>query len=228
MSYDLATNIELGKFLPKNSGLKIPMHFDISETFSNPQYNPLNPDIYLSDDLKLYENKNEKDSILNLVQSYTRRKSLNFVNVRKEKRGNNTKNRIYDLSNFDLTYAYNEVFYRNIDVEYNLTKSYRGALGYNYSSSPKNYIPFKKVKILNKKPFKFFGDFNFYLLPKSLSFRTDLDRGYEENLFRNKSDALILIEPSFLKTFSWNRAYTLKYDLSRSLKIDYSKCQCQN
>ena len=221
MSYDLATNIELGKFLPKNSGLKIPMHFDISETFSNPQYNPLNPDIYLSDDLKLYENKNEKDSILNLVQSYTRRKSLNFVNVRKEKTGNNTKNRIYDLSNFDLTYAYNEVFYRNIDVEYNLTKSYRGAFGYNYSSSPKNYIPFKKVKILNKKPFKFFGDFNFYLLPKSLSFRTDLDRGYEENLFRNKSDALILIEPSFLKTFSWNRAYTLKYDLSRSLKIDY-------
>lgn len=221
MSYDLATNIELGKFLPEKTGLKIPMHFDLSETFSNPQYNPLNPDLLLSEDLDTYNDPVERDSIMQLVQSYTRRKSLNFVNVRKEKTGTSTKNRIYDLSNFDLTYAYNEIFIRNIDVEYNLTKTYRGALGYNYSSNPKNYIPLKKVKFLNKKALRFFGDFNFYLLPKSLSFRTDLDRGYEENLLRNKSDALILIEPTYLKTFSWNRAYSLKYDLTKSIKIDF-------
>ncbi len=221
MSYDLATNIELGKFLPEKTGLKIPMHFDVSETFSNPQYNPLNPDVLLTEDLNTYSDPVERDSIMQLVQSYTRRKSLNFVNVRKEKTGTSSKNRIYDLSNFDLTYAYNEVFIRNIDVEYNLTKTYRGALGYNYTSTPKNYIPFKKVKFLNKKALRFFGDFNFYLLPKSLSFRTDLDRGYEENLLRNKSEALILIEPTYLKTFSWNRTYSLKYDLTKSIKIDY-------
>ena len=116
-SYDVATNIELGKFLPEKSGIKIPMHFDISETFSNPQYNPLSPDLSLREDLKTYNNKDDRDSILKIVQNYTRRKSLNFVNVRKEKVGAKTKNRIYDLSNFDLTYAYNEVFFRNIDVE---------------------------------------------------------------------------------------------------------------
>ena len=113
-----------------------------------------------------------------------------------KKTGAQTKNRIYDLSNFDLTYAYNEVFFRNIDVEYNFEKKYRGALGYNYSSNPKNYTPFKKIKFLQKKALIFFGDFNFYLLPKSLSFRTDLERNYEESLLRNKSEALILIEPN--------------------------------
>ena len=221
-SYDVATNIELGKFLPEKSGIKIPMHFDISETFSNPQYNPLNPDLSLREDLKTYDNKDDRDSILKIVQNYTRRKSLNFVNVRKEKTGAQTKNRIYDLSNFDLTYAYNEVFFRNIDVEYNFEKKYRGALGYNYSSNPKNYTPFKKIKFLQKKALIFFGDFNFYLLPKSLSFRTDLERNYEESLLRNKSEALILIEPTYLKLFSWNRTYSMKYDLTRSIRIDYN------
>ncbi len=223
MSYDVATNLELGKFLPEKTGLRIPMHFDISETFSNPQYNPLNPDLYLQDDLETYSTDREKDSIINLVQDYTRRKSLNFVNVRKEKTGTSTKPpRVYDLSNFDLTYAYNEVFQRNIEIEYNLKKNYRGALGYNFNSNPKNYTPFKKVKLLNKKAFKLIGDFNFYLLPKSLSFLTDLDRGYEENLWRNKTDALIIIEPSYLKTFSWNRTYSMKFDLTKSIKIDYT------
>ncbi|PKP04767.1 MAG: cell surface protein SprA [Bacteroidetes bacterium HGW-Bacteroidetes-6] len=222
MSYDFATNLELGKFLPEKSGLKIPMHFDISESFSNPQYNPLNPDLYLRDDLETYSTQAEKDSILNIVQDYTRRKSLNFVNIRKEKTGGNTKTHIYDLSNFDLTYAYNEVFQRNIEIEYNLKKNYRGALGYNYSNTPKNYQPFKKVKLLQKKAFKLIGDFNFYLLPKSLSFRTDLDRGYEENLWRNKTDALIIIEPSYLKTFNWNRTYSMKFDLTKSIKVDFN------
>lgn len=223
MSYDVATNLELGKFLPEKTGLKIPMHFDISETYSNPQYNPLSPDLLLRDDLETYSSDAERDSILNIVQDYTRRKSLNFVNVRKEKTGASTKPaRVYDLSNFDLTYAYNEIFQRNIEIEYNLKKSYRGALGYNFSNNPKNYTPFKKVKLLNKKAFKLIGDFNFYLLPKSLSFRTDLDRGYEENLWRNKTGALIIIEPTYLKTFSWNRTYSMKFDLTKSIKIDYT------
>lgn len=221
-SYDLATNIELGKFLPEKSGIRIPMHFDFSETYSNPQYNPLSPDLYLKDDLNTYSSQAEKDSILNIVQDYTRRKSINFINVRKEKTGTNKKARIYDISNFDFTYAYNEVFHRNIDIEYNLRKTFRGALGYNFNNTPKNYQPLKKVKFFRKKAFRLIGDFNFYLMPKSLSFRTDMNRSYEENLWRNKTGALIIIEPTYLKTFNWNRNYSLKYDLTKSIKLDYT------
>jgi len=221
-SYDIATNIELGKFLPDKSGVRIPLHFDFSETYSNPQYNPLSPDLHLEDDLDTYSNQSERDSILNIVQDYTRRKSINFINVRKEKTGTDKKARIYDISNFDFTYAYNEVFQRNIDVEYNLKKSFRGALGYNFNNTPKNYQPLKKMKFFRKKAFRLIGDFNFYLMPKSLSFRTDMDRSYEENLWRNKTGALIIIEPTYLKTFNWNRNYSLKYDLTKSIKLDYT------
>ena len=31
----------------------------------------------------------------------------------------------------------------------------------------------------------------------------------------------MLIEPTFDKSFMWNRNFSVKYDLSRSLKIDF-------
>jgi cell surface protein SprA len=46
-SYDFATNLQLGKFLPEKVGLRVPMHFDYSTTVASPQYNPLDPDVKL-------------------------------------------------------------------------------------------------------------------------------------------------------------------------------------
>jgi cell surface protein SprA len=224
VQYDVATNLELGKFFPEKAGLKIPMHFDISENFTNPQYNPLNPDVLLKEDLESYERKADRDSIKGIVQDYTRRKNINFMNVKKTKVGaGSAKPRIYDLSNFDFTYSYSEVYHRNIDIEYDLRKKYRGAIGYNFANNPKNYRPFSKVKFLNKyKSFGLIKDFNFFLMPKLLSFRTDIDREYNENLYRNKTEALLIIEPTYVKKFNWNRYYDLKYDLSRGLKVDFN------
>ena len=221
--YDIATNLQLGKFFPEKAGFKIPMHFDYSEMFSNPEFNPLNPDVKFKDDLDTYENKTQRDSIKKLSQDYVQRKSLNFVNVKKMKVGSEKKRRIYSIENFDFTYAYNEVFQRNIDIEYKLKKKYKGAIGYNFTVNPKNVKPFKKSKFFSKyKYLALIRDFNFYYLPKMLSFRTDMDREYNEQLMRNKSNAIVILEPNYLKTFTWNRLYNFKYDLSQSLKIDYN------
>jgi cell surface protein SprA len=224
MQYDVATNLELGKFLPEKSGIKIPMHFDISENFTNPQYNPLNPDILLKEDLATYDDRADRDSIKEIVQDYTRRKSINFMNVKKTRTGaNSSKPRIYDIENFNFTYAYTEVFHRNIDIEYDLRKTYRGAIGYNFANNPKNYRPFSKIKFFQKyKSFALIRDFNFFLMPKLLAIRTDVDREYSENLLRNKSEALLIIEPTYVKTFNWNRYYDFKYDFSKSLKFDFT------
>ncbi len=40
-------------------------------------------------------------------------------------------------------------------------------------------------------------------------------------MMRKKTRSLIIIEPNYIKTFSWNRNYNLRYDFSRSLKLDY-------
>jgi len=81
-SYDLSLNLDVGKLLPENFYLRIPMHVDYSEMMANPQYNPLDPDVYLLDDLETYDTDSEVDSVKRLVQSYTQRKGINFMNVK--------------------------------------------------------------------------------------------------------------------------------------------------
>ena len=226
-TWDLSTNLELGKFFNEESGIKIPMHFDISETRMTPEYNPLDPDILLRDELALLEGAS-KDSLKEMTQDYTLRKNINFVNVRKDKMGAMKKDGSpkmpmpWDISNFDATYSYSEISHRNIDIEYNISKTYRGGLGYNFSTQPPQIKPFGKIKFLNKKVFALIRDFNFYPLPKMFSFRTDIDRQYTEKKLRNKSSGDIIIEPTYMKEFDWTRLYNLKYDLAQSIKLDYS------
>jgi cell surface protein SprA len=219
--FDVATNIQLGKFFPEKSGIKIPMHIDYSEMRMTPKYNPLDPDILYKDVISDLSNS-EKDSVRNTVQDFTRRTNINFVNVRKDKIGAQTKNRIYGIENFDFTYAYSEIYHRNIDLEYDSQKQIRGGIGYNYITNPKPVKPFAKVKLLQPKSLSLIKDFNFYYAPKMFSFRTDMNRLYNERLLRNKSDALIILEPTYTKSWEWNRLYDLKYDLSQSLKLEYN------
>lgn len=226
-NWDFATNIELGKFFNEESGIKIPMHFDISESRLAPEYNPLDPDILLKDDLALLD-PDGRDSLKKMTQDYTMRKNINFVNVRKDKTGGMKKDGTmrapmpWDISNFDLSYSYSEIYHRNVDIEYDIQKQYRGGLGYNFTTQPTQVKPFGNIKFLNKKAFALIKDFNFYLLPKMFSFRTDMDRQFTEKKLRNKSRGDIIIDPTYMKEFDWTRLYNLKYDLSQSIKLDYS------
>ncbi len=223
-SYDIATNLELGKFLPEKAGIRVPMHYDISEIFSNPQYNPLSPDILLKDDVNALETKQERDSLKSIVQDYTRRKSINFMNVSKMRTGDKaTKVRLYDVENLDVSYAYTELFNRNIDIEYHTRKTYKFDLGYTFVKNPKNYRPFGKSKFFTKsKYFSLIRDFNFFLSPRAISMRSSMDRQYQEELMRNKTKADILLEPNYMKAFNWARFYNVKYDLTQALKIDFT------
>jgi cell surface protein SprA len=219
-NFDFSTNLQLGKFFPERFGIRIPMHFDYSESKITPKYNQLDPDIILKEDLKTY-NKHDQDSIESLNEDFIMRKNLNFINVRKDRVGASSKSNFWDIENFDVTYSYSEVFSRNVDVEYFSEKIYRGGLGYNFSNNPKNFKPFGKMKIFSGKAFSLIKDINFTLLPKLFSFRTDMNREYSERLLRNKSQYDVIIEPTYLKQWDWDRNFDLKWDLATSLRLDY-------
>ncbi len=222
-SYDIATNLELGKFFPEKIGLKIPMHYDYSKSISNPEYNPLDPDVKLANDLETYKTEEQKDSVRQLVQDYTTRKNLNFMNVRKERTGSSTKNRFYDVEDFDVSYSYAEIYKRNIDIEYDIKKTYRGGIGYNYSKNPKNVRPFERIGFISKyKAFSLIKAFNFNYEPKLMSFRTEMTREFNENKLRNKSAGLIILEPTYFKKFDWSRIYGFRYDPASSLQFEYN------
>ncbi len=216
---DFATNLELGKFFPEKSGIRIPMHYDYSQTVSNPQYNPLDPDVDYRQQVNAMT-KHERDSLRSKTLDVTERQNLNFMNVRKDRLGVKGKPKLWDIENFDVSYAYSEISHHNIDIESDKKKVYRGGIGYNFTVNPKNVKPFQKI--IKGKSFQLLSDFNFYYLPKLLSIRTDMQREYERRLIRNKSEALVILDPTYTKKWDWNRIYDLKYDITQSLKLDYS------
>jgi len=224
-NYAISTDMDLGKLLPKKSGLKLPMHFDYGKGNITPKYNPLNPDTRLKDDLATYANRAARDSVKNLAVDYTRRTNFNLMNVRKERtfqQGKKQKKpRIYDLENFNLSFAYAQVYHRNTDIKKDVLNTYQGGLGYNFNNRPKSIQPFANAKKMTSPWLKWLKDFNFFLMPKNISFRTDMNRVFNERMYRNKSFGNIITYPTYKRLWTWNRDYNLKYDLSRSLSFEY-------
>ncbi|MBN1250830.1 MAG: cell surface protein SprA [Bacteroidales bacterium] len=224
--YDITSNFELGKFFPSNKRIRIPLYYGVSESFRNPQYNPLDPDILLKTTLSDPEiSQNEKDSIRNIVVDYTKRRSFNLTNIKFEgdpEKLKNKKKRFYHISNFSASFAYNELFSRNINTEHDIQKNYNGSIAYVFNNRPKNYEPLKSVKFLKKKYLKLISDFNFYLAPSMISFRTDMNKKFQEVLIRNITEPNSLILPTYKKDFIWNRDYDVKYDITKGLKLQFT------
>lgn len=224
--YDISSNIELGKFLPAKSGVSVPMYLGQSEAFGTPQYNPLDPDVLLKSTLESAGKVSDsaRTAIAKSTVDYTLRRSINFTNVKKERSPTKKTSMPYDIENFAATYAYAEIFKRNFSTEYNVFKTYRGGLNYNYSLTPKNITPFSKIGFVSKNKYmRLIKDFNFNYLPSNFSFRADVDRQYSSAQLRNYSDgSFIRIDPTYIKTFNIIRSYDFKHDLAKSLKFEFA------
>ncbi|MCK5461903.1 MAG: cell surface protein SprA, partial [Bacteroidales bacterium] len=191
-TYDISSNLELGKFFPEKSGVTIPMFLGFSESRVNPQYNPLDPDIPLKNALKNAETKVERDSIKRVAQDYTKRSSINFTNVRKQKMQGQP--RFYDLANWNASYAYSGSEHRDVNTEYDIRNRHRGALNYTYNTRPKNVQPFAKANVFTSPHLRLVKDLNFYFYPSRFGFRTDMNRNYAERKIRNLANPGIKID----------------------------------
>ena len=217
--FDVSSSIELGKFLPQKSGIKIPMFVSYSKQVLTPQFDPRTPDIELKNTLA-GASRAQKDSILNFAQDYTTRSSLTFTNVRKERMNSEEKVRLWDIENFNVSYAQTKFSHRDFINETSLQRSYRASLGYNYAGTPKNYQPFDKI--IKSNSLKLLKDFNFTLMPNAINFRIDVDRFYSENTLRNNDpNNFIPINTTYNKNFLVSRIYGIAWDLTNSLSLDF-------
>ena len=222
-SVDFATNIDGGKlFFPKNWNIKIPIHYDFSMQGEVPEYNPLNPDVKLKEDLKTYTPGAERDSVKRLTSNIVKRNNVNLTNVRKERNLTKPlKMRPWDIENLDFTYAYSDVTSVDADMEFDNQKRHEGEIGYNFSHNPKNYKIGQK-KGLKSPWLQIIRDLNITPLPKSFTLRTSIVRDFNEFKYRPKSQGYIIIDTSYVKTFNWMRMYTLQWDITNSLKFNYN------
>lgn len=222
-SIDFATNLDGGKVLfPQKWNIKIPFHYDMSRVGELPEYNPLNPDVFLSDDLQTYETSNERDSIRAMTTVLVERQNLNVTNVRKERDLTKPlKIRPWDVENLDFSYAYSEVKKRDVDVEFDNEFRHEGQIGYTFTNNPKNYRPFSTAKFLKSSWLQLIKDINFNLLPKNITFRTTVTRDINEFKLRPKSQGNIIIDTSIVKNFMWLRDYSVQWDLTQALRFNY-------
>jgi cell surface protein SprA len=221
IQYDIASNIELGKFFPQKSGVTIPMFIGYSENIINPKFYPLNPDILLRTAINNAETQVEKDGIRQAAQDYSSRYSLNFTNVKKNRTSaGGGKQHFYDIENWNYSFAYQRLFRRSQVIEMNDAKTYKSSLGYNFSPKPKSWEPFKK-KIKSKR-LTLIKDFNIGLRPTNLNFRVDVDRRYSELMNRDNDNFRSIVPVLYDKTFSIGRVYGWKWNLTKSLSVDYA------
>ncbi len=217
MGFDMNANVQLGQFFGKKARFNLPFFYAYSLGVVNPEYDPFNPDVKLAG----YDRDTRKER-QRLGQDYNERRSYNFTGVRKELKAG-AKPAFWRVSNWTANYSFSENLLRDFNTNYDRTKTWSGGLSYNYSFNVKPITPFAKIKFVQKsKWLTFVKDFNFYLAPKNIGFTNDLLRTYNERQIRNNLVPDYQFDPVYVKRFTWNRTFTLGYDITKKLKFNFN------
>jgi cell surface protein SprA len=220
--YDAAANLDLGKLLPKKSGLVIPVYAGYSRAVSRPEYDPYDLDIKLKDKLRMARSDYERDSIRRAAETFTSIKSLNFTNIRRVN-PNRKKFHLWDVENFDLSYSFSQTLAHSPIIENDVLTKHRGGIGYTFTGQPKYVTPFKRLFKVKTKWLDLIRDFNFNYVPSLLSFRADITRQFGATRIRNVGgDGTFKLPETYNKYFTFDRYYGLKWDLTKSISIDFN------
>jgi len=222
LQFDAAATIDAGKLVPKKARLSIPVYAGFNRVVLTPEYDPYDGDVKYKDKLN-NSPKAKQDSIRNAAVDQTTIKSINFTNV-KILPGTN-KPGLFRLSNLDFNYSYSQMTQNSPVILQNTVTKQRGGFGYTYAQQPKYIEPFKKL-IGSRTPWlALIRDFNFSLKPSLLSFRADINRQFGEFIPRivNTVDSKVeRVDTTYDKYFTFDRFYNLRWELSRSLSMDFN------
>ncbi|MGB5387041.1 MAG: cell surface protein SprA, partial [Eudoraea sp.] len=223
VAYDVVTNVSIGQLLPKKWNVQIPFNFGVSEQLITPEFDPVYDDLKLEDRIDAANTQAEEDDIREQAEDYTKRRSVNFIGVRKN-RGPEAKPHIYDIENFTFNYSYNQTDHRDFEVERLKDQNIKTGFVYNYNFKPLSVAPFeKKDSLFTGSYLKWLKDINFNLLPTSLSVQSDYNRQFNQQRFRDVLEpgveklALPLLQQ---RNYLFNWQYALNYSLSKSLRLN--------
>lgn len=225
VDYDVAGNLEVGKFFPKKAGIRIPFYGSYGQKFSTPQFDPYMLDVKTKDNIAFLKQTYGADSAREYktqIQTIETRRGFNFTNVRIVPESKSKKVWPWSLGNFTFTYAFTELYRTDPFIAYKGEKNHLGQFSYNYSPQPWFIYPFKKAIKSKSKWFDIIRDVNFNIVPTTLSFNTEIRRRFGELRLRVIGQEEFPIEPAFNKFFTWHRDYAFRWSPFKSLNIDYT------
>ncbi|HNH23237.1 MAG TPA: cell surface protein SprA, partial [Ferruginibacter sp.] len=178
-------------------------------------------DVKLKDKLKTVSGS-AKDSVRNNAIEFNSTTTVNFTNVRKNRTSTKAP-KIYDISNFDVSYSYLKIKSHTPLIESNEVVKHRYGLGYNFSPKPRYIEPFKRLFRKTKTHwFDLVKDFNFNLIPSQLTFRADVNRQFGAIRPRSVGASKYSIPETYDKYYTFQRDYILRWNLTRSINFDFT------
>ncbi|PGH37763.1 MAG: cell surface protein SprA [Candidatus Nephrothrix sp. EaCA] len=221
-SYGVTAQLNLDKLLPPKAGLVIPMYASYNRLFTDPNFDPANPDVRISAVLKSFSNDQERSDYKKLIRDETAQHSLNFTNVRKIKTNKDSPSRIYDVENFSFTYAFSESKQTNFNLLENTIRNTSGNVTWQYNPSFEGIEPFKNSKGLKSPFLKWLKEFNFNPVPSSMMVRGDVQRAFTKIAYRNTGSDMSNMLPNYQKYIVFNRTYNMRWGLTKALTMDYN------
>jgi cell surface protein SprA len=220
--YDVVSNFNVGQLLPKKWKLNLPFNYAVGEQIITPKYDPLYLDLELKEVIAAESNQAKKDEIENRAIDYTKRTSVNFIGVKKD-RGEKQKQRFYDVENVTLSYSFNEMFHHDFQVQSVIDQQQKSSLDYAYSFKPLSVEPFKKNKFFKKNGYyKALSDFNFNFLPSNITFNSNIVRQFNRQQFRLIDVQGIGLDPLYRRNYFFNYQYGVNFPITKSLKLNYT------
>ncbi len=219
-NYDISTNVEVDKLLPKGLGVSIPLYFSVENSSTRPEYDPLNPDVPFEVALEKFATAADKDAYRDIALDQLSRKNVSLNNVRKLKKNQEAPSRIYDLSNLAFSYATGTVTQTNAQLQNYNFKTNKGNVTYSYQPKELKIAPFEKSEGMTSPYLKLIKDINLNLSPTLLLARMDVDRRFTRSQYRNDQLSTAGVDPLFQKSFFMNRSFNINWDLSSSLRAE--------
>ncbi|MBP2284073.1 cell surface protein SprA [Flavobacterium sp. CG_23.5] len=220
--YNIVTNLNLGKLMPPKWGVNLPFNYAVGEEMITPDYDPFNQDIKLKQLLENTTDQAERSNLKSRATDYTKRTSINFIGVRKERRPEQ-KQHVYDPENFTFSQSINEVERHDFEIENYIDQHVSSSVDYGFTFQPKSVEPFKKTAFMKKSSYwKLLSDFNFNYLPSNISFNSNINRQYNRQQFRQVDVEGIGLDPLYRRNFAFNYQYGFNFNLTKSLKLNYT------
>lgn len=225
-SYQLSVSaaLEAGRLFPEKAKLQIPLYASYTNQTQTPDYDPLDTDIKLSESLETYATNAEKDSIRSMAKTTQESTSFSVSNMKVDIHSKK-RNMFYDPANFSISASYNEQKQYSPEIEQDLSRDYKGSFNYSYNFNPTPWEPFKEVKAVQKV--KLLSELNFYYLPQSWAFNTNMHRTFTHLKMRDFNTAELgapvqnEMDLTFAKDFTWDRNFDFKYDLTKNMKFTF-------